>query len=418
MKNILIISEIFSKGGAGNASQNIFKFFRKNSVAKMLIPFNSGEHDKNILSYYNYLSIFYFYFIKSIIRLISYLLSNNNYFFFNNIFRFSLFSARKIKRIINDFHPDYVLILWYDCILNYKEILKIKKELNTKIIIYPFDMYSFTGGCRYTQSCDKFKKECIKCPAIILKNTANHNYLSNKDYLKKIDPIFLYPSQYALNFSQKTNILHKSIKKFIFYYPFKVINKTEYISSSEINDLIYNKKKKEKLDKIVFFGAQDGREWRKGIFNLKNIIETFKIKYPDIYSKTLFIFSGNYSSNILNNIDKNFITLGFIDHSKILELYKISDIIIIPSLQEWSSLMLLEALSYNKFIFCFNTGSAGDFIVNEINGNIFETFDYNYFHYKFYEYLKKKKNKTVNNLLIKKKILDSHKNIIMYLEKN
>ena len=279
-------------------------------------------------------------------------------------------------------------------------------------------MYSFTGGCRYTQSCDKFKKECIKCPAIILKNTANHNYLSNKDYLKKIDPIFLYPSRYALNFSQKTNILHKSIKKFIFYYPFKVINKTEYISSSNINDLIYNKKKKEKLDKIVFFGAQDGREWRKGIFNLKNIIETFKIKYPDIYSKTLFIFSGNYSSNILNNIDKNIITLDFIEHSKILELYKISDIIIIPSLQEWSSLMLLEALSYNKFIFCFNTGSAGDFIVNEINGNIFETFDYNFFHYKFYEYLIKKKNKTVNNLLIKKKILDSHKNIIMYLEKN
>jgi glycosyltransferase involved in cell wall biosynthesis len=279
-------------------------------------------------------------------------------------------------------------------------------------------MFSFTGGCRYTQSCDKFKKECIKCPAIILKNTANHNYLSNKDYLKKIDPIFLYPSKYSLEFSQKTNILHKSIKKFIFYYPLQVINKTDYISSSEINNLIYNKKKKEKLDKVVFFGAQDGREWRKGIFNLKNIIESFKIKYPDIYSKTLFIFSGNYSGNIFSNIDKNFITLGFIDHSKILELYKISDVIIIPSLQEWSSLMLLEALSLNKFIFCFNTGSSGDFIVNEINGNIFETFDYNHFHYQFYKHLTNKKNKVVSNQLVNKKILDSHKNIIMYLEKN
>lgn len=418
MKNILIISENFSKGGAGNASKNIFNFFRKNGVAKILIPFYSGEDEKNILSYYNCLTIFYFYFIKSIIRFISYLLSNNKYFFFNNIFRFSLFSARTIKKIINDFNPDYVIILWYECILNYKEILKIKKELNTKIIIYPFDMYSFTGGCRYVQSCDKFKKECIKCPAIILKNTANHNYLSNKNYLKKIDPIFLYPSRYALEFSKASNILQKSIKKFIFYYPLKQINYENYISSTEINDLIYNKKKKEKLDKVVFFGAQDTREWRKGLFNLKNIIETFKYKYPHIFYKTLFIFPGNYSRNIFKILDNNFITLDFIEHSKILELYKISDIIIIPSLQEWSSLMLLEALYLDKFIFCFNTGSARDFIVNEINGNIFEPFDYNDFHYKFYKCLTKKKNQVINNQSIKKKILDNQKKIISYLEKN
>ena len=100
MKNILIISEIFSKGGAGNASQNIFKFFRKNSVAKMLIPFNSGEHDKNILSYYNYLSIFYFYFIKSIIRLISYLLSNNNYFFLIIFLDFLYSPLEKSKELL------------------------------------------------------------------------------------------------------------------------------------------------------------------------------------------------------------------------------------------------------------------------------------------------------------------------------
>jgi len=417
MKNILIISEVFSNAGAGNASKNIFSFFRHNGVTKILLPFYSKEYDKNVLSYYNYLTIFYYFFVKSIIRVIFFFFSKNKFFFFNNIFRFSLFSSKNIKRIINDFHPDYVIILWYETILNYKEILKIKKELNTKIIIYPFDMYSFTGGCRYVQSCDKFNKECIKCPAIKLKNTAHHNYLSNKNYLRKIDPIFLFPSQYALKFSKATNILHKSIKKIIFYYPLNNLNKKQYISSSDINDLIYIKKKKEKLDKVVFFGAQDGREWRKGIFNLKNIIQTFKIKYPDTYSKTLFIFPGNYSGNILNNIDNNFITLGFIEHSKIIELYKISDIIIIPSLQEWSSLMLLEAFSLNKVIFCFNTGSSSDFIVNKINGNIFEPFNYNDFHYQFNKYLTKKM-KVINNQSINKKIIDSHNKIISYLEKN
>jgi len=79
---------------------------------------------------------------------------------------------------------------------------------------------------------------------------------------------------------------------------------------------------------------------------------------------------------------------------------------------------LLEALYLDKFIFCFNTGSARDFIVNEINGNIFEPFDYNDFHYKFYKCLTKKKNQVINNQSIKKKILDNQKKIISYLEKN
>ena len=101
MKNILIISESILKAGAGNASQNIFNFFSKNSVAKLLVPIYSNKYEKNVLSYYNNLTIFYFIFIKSIIRIISYSLSKNKFFFFNNIFRFSLFSAKKIKRIIN-----------------------------------------------------------------------------------------------------------------------------------------------------------------------------------------------------------------------------------------------------------------------------------------------------------------------------
>ena len=39
MKNILIISEVYKKGGAGNATNNIFEFFNKNfNNVNLLIP--------------------------------------------------------------------------------------------------------------------------------------------------------------------------------------------------------------------------------------------------------------------------------------------------------------------------------------------------------------------------------------------
>ena len=49
-----------------------------------------------------------------------------------------------------------------------------------------------------------------------------------------------------------------------------------------------------------------------------------------------------------------------------------SDLIIILSLQEWGSLTMSEAITLNKVVFAFDTGSSRDLITNNYNGFILD----------------------------------------------
>ena len=95
MKNILIISEAYQFGGSGNATQDIFGFFKKKFSTKILIPY-SQEKDTGIVSYYNFFNYYIYFFYKVYFRTISYIFSRNKFYFFTNVFQHSLFSAKKI----------------------------------------------------------------------------------------------------------------------------------------------------------------------------------------------------------------------------------------------------------------------------------------------------------------------------------
>ena len=96
--------------------------------------------------------------------------------------------------------------MWYEYILNYEEILKIKNIHNSKIFFIPFDMYNFTGGCRYSQSCENYKNSCKSCPAVVsfLSNLPNQNYEKNKELIQKIKPEIIFPSSFAEKFTNET----------------------------------------------------------------------------------------------------------------------------------------------------------------------------------------------------------------------
>jgi glycosyltransferase involved in cell wall biosynthesis len=394
MKNILIISESYEFGGSGNASKSIFKFFKKKFSTKILIPY-SQEKDSSVVNYYNFFTLYIYFFIKAYLRSISYILTNNKFYFFTNVFQRCLFSAKKIKKKLKGFKPDYVLVLWYEYILNYREILKIKDILKANIIIYPFDMHAFTGGCRYVQSCNNYKNSCNNCPAIKLNGVASKNFLSNKKIIREINPLFLFPSSFSLDFANQTKILSNKIKKFKFYYP--VIKRSDS-GTKKKEFLNYNliSKIKKNYNNIIFFGAQDGEEWRKGIFFFKNTLDIFKNIYPDTYENTMFIYSGNNTDQLFKNPDPNIFIFDFLIYDELVKIYELTDVIAIPSLQEWSSFIMAEAFLLNKYMICFDTGSSKDYIKEGINGNICDPYNFRVTAEKLYNFLNKKNKTKVN----------------------
>jgi glycosyltransferase involved in cell wall biosynthesis len=390
MKNILIISEAYQFGGSGNATQDIFRFFKKKFSTKILIPY-SQEKDTGIVCYYNFFNYYIYFFYKVYFRTISYIFSRNKFYFFTNVFQHSLFSAKKIKKKLKGFKPDYVLILWYEYILNYTEILKIKDTLKANIIIYPFDMYPFTGGCRYVQSCNNYKNNCKNCPAIKLNGVASKNFLSNKKTIREINPLFFFPSSFSLDFVIKNKILSNKIKKFKFYYP--VSKKNNMAKNKEFLNYNLLSKIKKKYKNVVFFGAQDGMEWRKGIFFFNYTLNILKYTYPETYENTMFIYCGNNADNLFMKPDSNIFIFDFLSYDEIVKIYELSDVIAIPSLQEWSSYIMSEAFLLKKYIICFDSGSSKDFIKEGFNGNICDPYNFSLTAEKLYKFLNKK-NKT------------------------
>ena len=243
-------------------------------------------------------------------------------------------------------------------------------------------MYNFTGGCRYSQSCENYKNSCKSCPAVVsfLSNLPNQNYEKNKELIQKIKPEIIFPSSFAEKFTNETQILDKNIKTHLISYPISETSNTEI-------EFIKKLKNKIKDKKIIFFGAQDLREWRKGAHNLINVLSNLKTRYKKCYSDIIFVSVGINSKNILRKFQKNSIFLENLNYPELVDLYKYSDLIIIPSLQEWSSLMMSEAIKLNKVIFSYNTGSSNDLIINNVNGYVFSPYDYNKFADMINEYL-------------------------------
>jgi glycosyltransferase involved in cell wall biosynthesis len=392
---ILIISEIYKKSGAGNATKNIFNFLRENlssaNEVKLLVPFEKSK-DNDIILYYNSFTYFYYLFIKLFNRLLAIFFSLNRFYFFNKFLNISLFKLKKLKKITKNFKPDIIIILWYEYILNYEEILELKNKFNSKIILIPFDMYNFTGGCRYSQSCENFKNSCKSCPAVrpLFLDLPHKNYIRNKELINIINPEIIFPSKYAEKFTETTKILDNNVVKHLINYPVIDYKKTE---SSFIKRL----KNQTKNKKIVFFGAQDLREWRKGAHNMINVLSNFKARYSECYSEIIFVSVGKNSKNILKKFSKNFIFLNNLKFEELIELYRYSNLIIIPSLQEWSSLMMSEAIKLNKIVFSFNTGSSKDLIINNVNGYVFEPYDYNKFSDMINDYFINPDNFFINN---------------------
>ena len=113
---ILLISETYKKGGAGNATKNIFNFiknkFPETSDIKLVVPFYKTK-DRNIVSYYNFFTYIIYILFKLTNRFIAIIFSLNKFYFFNKFINISLFKAKSLNKALKDFKSDIIIILWY-----------------------------------------------------------------------------------------------------------------------------------------------------------------------------------------------------------------------------------------------------------------------------------------------------------------
>lgn len=366
--NILIISS-FMPIGSPKMVLDMYKSLEETNNVDLLLKYPM-ETKMNLLSVYNKLerllepillrSNNFFLKLKKKISGESNIKQLPQYHFFGIDDKKPPISSKKILRQIKKEY-DFILIFFWQGMITAKTVYDIYQKTGRPILLFSADMFPMTGGCSYFWDCTNLEKSCGKCPGLNScdENDATRiNFLYKKDKLQHINCVFL-GNTWMNSFAAKSGL-------------FKNIDKAYPI----IDENIFKPKDRETLkiqknysDKIIlFFGAVQAGEERKGYRYLVESLNLLNQKKPELVDKIILLVAGN-------NIDlpelHNFVVekTGYLTFEELAECYAMSDIFLSPSIQDAGPMMLNQSLLCGTPAVAFNMGTACD-ILNDKTGYI------------------------------------------------
>lgn len=270
----------------------------------------------------------------------------------------------KIKEILD---ADIINLHWVFGIFDYKRAHLALK--NKKIVWTLHDMNPFTGGCHYSNDCDKFKLICSKCPQLGSadeKDISYENFITKQQIYQYLDISIVTPSHWLLK-QAENSALFKNFKKYCIKntHPKNVFQPYDKAA-------LKNKFNIPQEKKVILYGADDLTNQRKGTKYLLKTLEYLK----DYKEQFIIGFFGNNTFHI-NNFDT--ISFGKIQSpSELSVIYNLSDCFVIPSLEDNLPNTVAEALLSGTPVVGFKTGGIPDMVVHLQTGylaNKYDTYD-------------------------------------------
>ena len=266
---------------------------------------------------------------------------------------------------IKEIDPDIVHLHWItDGFIKVEDIAEIKQPLVWSLQ----DMWAFTGGCHYDEGCGLFKYTCGKCPILGSKiefDLSRINWMRKKKIFHKKNMVIVGPSKWIHKCAKESSLLknhyHVNIPTPIDTSLYRPLDKK---FSRETWNLPQNKK-------IVLFGAVSATsDVRKGF---KELVEALKfVRTDDI---ELVVFGSSQPANVLDFGFRVRYVGHLYDDISLITLYNASDVVVVPSLQENLSNVIMESLSCGIPVVAFNVGGNPDMIEHQKNGYLAKPFD-------------------------------------------
>ncbi len=282
------------------------------------------------------------------------------------LFTTSWYTSKYIINKINNICPDVVHLHWISGgMLKIEHIAKIKSPIVWSL----HDMWAFTGGCHYDENCELYKKQCGTCKVL---KSMRDNDLSRKIFRRKEQT---YSKINNLTVVGLSKWIADLAKKSTLFSNLKVINLPNLIDATVYKALdknysrqLYNLSLEKKL---ICFGAMAATDDpRKGYAQL---IEALK---KNTLNNVECVVFGSKNCGIEKSlpIKINFIGKKYDDES-LVALYNSADILVVPSIQENLSNVIMESLACGTPVVAFDIGGNGDMIEHKINGYLAKPFN-------------------------------------------
>jgi len=244
--------------------------------------------------------------------------------------------------------------------------LKELVETSKPIIWTLHDMWTFTGGCHYSGTCERFKNECGNCPFL---RDAGENDLSHQGWLRKAA---MYAGAKNITFITCSNWLAAVAGKssLIREFPVGAIPNPIDIQIFSPRDRAAERKKSgiNTGAKIILFGAANINDKRKGIRYLVEALQLLKQSDQDTSDVEVVIFGKNKHFDVtalpFPVHQLNIIT----NENELAGVYSMADVFVTTSLEDNLPNMVMEAMACGIPVVAFNTGGVPEMIDHLQNG--------------------------------------------------
>lgn len=272
--------------------------------------------------------------------------------------------AAKVAKI----QPDIINLHWVCG--GYMQVESVPK-FNKPLVWTLHDMWPFTGGCHYSEECDRYTKSCGSCPQL---HSSKDSDLSRWVWQRKaqawknLNLTLVTPSHWLAECAKSSSLLQE--------YPINVIaNGLDPEVYKPLNRLMLRKSLNLPQNKqLVLFGAMQGTDDRWKGFPLL-VLALQSLSKSGWQDKIELLVFG--SSQPENPIDVGFKThyLGRLEDESLAKIYAAADVMVVPSRYEAFGQTASEALACGTPVVAFDVTGLKDIVDRQQNGYLAKPYE-------------------------------------------
>ncbi len=273
-----------------------------------------------------------------------------------------------LTQAISAINPDIVQLHW---VCNGFLQIETLKKINKPIVWTLHDMWPFTGGCHYTQGCDRYQHQCGSCPILRSqkqKDLTFHTLQRKVKAWRDLSLTVVAPSQWLADCaSESTLFKHQSVQAIAGGLNTDVFRPGLKQAAREILNLPQDKQL------LLFVAGSTTGDPRKGFKYLVEALNLRQQQGNDTFE--LAILGEEAPTNPVPLAFKTHYLGRFNDEISLALAYNAADVFIAPSIQDNLPNTVMEALGCGTPCVAFKIGGMPDMIDHQQNGYLASPFE-------------------------------------------
>jgi glycosyltransferase involved in cell wall biosynthesis len=247
--------------------------------------------------------------------------------------------------------------------------LKMLKNVNKPIVWTLHDCWPFTGVCHYFYECDRYTIGCGNCPLLHSQNNGDLSHFvweKKKEYYLGLNLHIVAPSRWLGEAAVRSSLFRE--------FPVSVIPNpidSELFSPGDRVNACNMLELDDCKTYVLYCAMNAVNDKNKGFKQLVDAVGW----YSDNYNNDDFVLLvlGSDKPEIDFNIPIDVQYLGMINEDvKMVSAYRSASVIVVPSLSENLSNVIMESLSCGTPVVAFDIGGNSDMIDHKENGYLAE----------------------------------------------